>query len=79
MTPNIGKIGSYRFFFYSHKPNEPPHVRVDREHFSAKFWLEPVSLSLNLGFSPIELRKIERIVNQKQKIFLEAWHEYFGD
>jgi hypothetical protein len=33
---------------------------------------------MNLGFSPAELRKIEKIVIQQQRTFLEAWYEYFG-
>ncbi|OGK08255.1 MAG: hypothetical protein A2W80_12150 [Candidatus Riflebacteria bacterium GWC2_50_8] len=78
MTPNVGKVGPFRFYFYSHEPNEPPHVHVDRETCSAKFWLEPVSLAANIGFSSVELKKIEKTVIMKQKDFLEAWHEFFG-
>jgi hypothetical protein len=39
-------------YFHSHKPNEPPHVHVDRDDQSAKFWLDPVALARNLGFGP---------------------------
>jgi hypothetical protein len=35
--PVIGREGPYRFFFYSHEPNQPPHVQRDRS--LAKFWL----------------------------------------
>jgi Protein of unknown function (DUF2442)/Domain of unknown function (DUF4160) len=28
-------------YFYSHEPNEPAHVHVDRDDQSAKFWLKP--------------------------------------
>ena len=45
----------YRLYFYSHEPNEPPHVHVDRDDQSAKFWLDPVALARNLGFGPVEL------------------------
>ena len=31
----------------SHEPNEPPHVHVDRDNLSAKFWLRPVALARN--------------------------------
>nr|WP_242060339.1 DUF4160 domain-containing protein [Aerosakkonema funiforme] len=24
--PTVLRIGAYRFYFYSHEPNEPPHV-----------------------------------------------------
>jgi len=43
-------LGLTRFYFYSHKPNEPPHIHIDREDFSAKFWLEPVTLVRSFGF-----------------------------
>ena len=49
-------------YFHSHEPNEPPHVHVDRDDQSAKFWLIPVALAGNLGFSPVELRKIQRML-----------------
>jgi hypothetical protein len=48
--PTVLRTGPYRFFFYSHEPGEPPHVHVDRDNQSAKFWLEPVELARNLGF-----------------------------
>lgn len=78
MTPVILRSGPYRFYFYSHEPNEPPHVHIDRDDQSAKFWLCPVSLAYNLGFSPRELRKIEAITTENQQQLLEAWHGYFS-
>jgi Domain of unknown function (DUF4160) len=42
--PTVLRVGSYRLYFYSHEPNEPPHVHVDRDSSTAKFWLESVSL-----------------------------------
>jgi hypothetical protein len=45
---------------------------------SAKFWLRPVALARNLGFSPRELRAVERLVLENQDTFLKAWNEYFG-
>jgi hypothetical protein len=49
-------------YFYSHEPNELPHVHVDRDEDTAKFWLDPVALAVNLGFRPAELRRVQRIV-----------------
>ncbi len=60
------------------EPNEPPHVHVDRDDRSAKFWLEPVALARNLGFAAVELRRIERLVRQHEAEFVEAWNAYFG-
>lgn len=76
--PNVLRIGPYRFYFYSHEPNEPPHVHVDRDDLSAKFWLNPVSLARNLGFNARELRQIERLVIENETILLEGWNGHFG-
>jgi hypothetical protein len=69
--------GPYRFYFYSHEPNEPPHVHVDRDNLSAKFWLNPVGLARNLGFNARELRQIERLVATNQARLMEAGNGYF--
>lgn len=53
--PTIKIIGSYRFYFYSHEPNEPPHIHVDRDTLSAKFWLQPICLARSFGFNAREL------------------------
>ncbi|HSC89426.1 MAG TPA: DUF4160 domain-containing protein [Polyangiaceae bacterium] len=76
--PTVLRSGPYRVYFYSHEPNEPPHVHVDREDASAKFWLEPVELARNLGFSPRELRQLESLVQTHRRNLLEAWNEHFG-
>ncbi len=76
--PTVLQSGPYRFYFYSHEPNEPPHVHVDRDDLSAKFWLEPVAFARNFGFAPRELRRIQRLVIQHQAAFLEAWHGHLG-
>ncbi|MBW4492755.1 MAG: DUF4160 domain-containing protein [Oscillatoria princeps RMCB-10] len=76
--PTVLRFEGYRFYFYSHEPNEPPHIHVDRESQSAKFWLAPVALARNIGFSARELRKLQSIVEANQQMFLEAWNGYFG-
>jgi len=77
--PTVLRSGPYRFYFYSHEPNEPPHVHVDRDRDSAKFWLDPVALAYNLGFRAHELRRIETIVTDHQDDLLEAWNGRFGN
>ena len=76
--PTVCIIGPYRFYFYSHEPNEPPHIHVDRDGFSAKFWLKKIALANNLGFRQKELNILEKLVEEHQKQFLDKWHEYFG-
>jgi len=77
-VPTILLRGPYRFYFYSHEPNEPPHIHVDREEFSAKFWLEKVSLANNLGFRQKELNLLQDLIMKHQKQFLDKWYEYFN-
>ena len=76
--PTILRIGPYRFYFYSHEPNEPPHIHVDRDDFSAKYWLAPIAFARNYGFSARELNKVESLVKENQKLLLEAWNGFFG-
>lgn len=76
--PTVLRAGPYRFYFYSHEPNEPPHIHVDRDDLSAKFWLEPVGLARNFGFAPRELRRIQRIVEEHVDAFLEVWNGHLG-
>jgi hypothetical protein len=64
-------------YVYSHEPNEPPHIHVDRDDQSAKFWVDPVALARNLGFGPGELRRIHRLVAENRNLLLEKWHELF--
>ncbi len=75
--PTIARIGPYRVYFYSQDRREPPHVHVDRDAYTAKFWLTPVALAYNIGFRPKELRDIRRLVLERATEFLEAWNENF--
>jgi len=56
-----------------------PHVHIDHDDRSCKFWLEPVTLARNLGFSPKELREIEKLVIDNQQRLLEAWDDFFSN
>jgi uncharacterized protein DUF4160 len=76
--PTILREGPYRLYFFSHEPNEPPHVHVDRDDLSAKFWLNPVNLARNLGFSDRELLKIRKLIEEHREELLEAWRGFFG-
>ena len=79
IVPRIAGIpGPYRFFFYSFDCAEPMHVHVRRERNQAKFWIEPVVLAWNRGFSPRELNEIRRIIVENQARIIEVWHEHCG-
>ena len=40
--------------------------------------LQPVDLARDFGFSPKELRRIQKLITQHQAEFLEAWHGHLG-
>jgi hypothetical protein len=76
--PTVLRVGPYAFYFFSHEPNEPPHVHVDRDNQSAKFWLDPISLARNSGFRAHEQERIKKIIEQNAQLLLSSWHEHLG-
>lgn len=77
--PTVQHIsGPFRFFFYSFDCNEPIHVHVRREKMTCKFWLEPIALSENHGFSSRELNRIRQIILENKEKIIEAWYEHCG-
>ena len=56
-----GIPGPYRLFFYSFDCDEPRHVHVRRERMVCKFWLEPIVLSFNEGFSPCRVEPSSQV------------------
>ena len=78
--PTIGAIdGPYRFYFYSFDCNEPPHVHVRRDRAVCKFWLDPLALARNHGFSARELNRIREIIRDERTKIEEAWREHCGE
>ena len=75
-VPNIP--GPYRFFFCSFDGNEPRHVHVRRDRAPGKFWLEPVVLAYNNGFSAKEWNRTRKIILDHSDRIREAWDEHFG-
>jgi hypothetical protein len=55
MSPAVLRQGPYRFYFVSHDLHEPPHVHIDRDAFSAKFWLKPNTVHLSILMYSIQL------------------------
>jgi hypothetical protein len=43
----------------------------------SKFWLEPLRLKSDGGFSPAELRRIKDIIMVNSSLLMKEWHEYF--
>jgi hypothetical protein len=77
--PTVLNSGPYRLFFYASDRNEPPHVHVEREDKTAKFWLNPVRIQGSGGFNRIEIARIENIIRDNRIELMEAWNEYFGN
>jgi len=77
--PTVKDIpGPYRLFFYSFDCNEAKHLHIQRDKLTCKFWLEPITLSKNSGFSPKELSSIRRIIEANLARIVEAWDEHCG-
>lgn len=77
--PTLLRYKGYRFYFYSHEAGEPPHVHVDKNGKSAKFWMESVTAVRNARFTSLELREIARIISDHKLDFLRSWNDYFED
>ena len=75
--PTVLRDGPYRFYSVSSDRDEPPHIHVRTNGGFAKFWLDPVVLQRSGRIGRTELRRIERIVKQNSKAFVEAWVDYF--
>ena len=77
--PTALRIGPYRFFFYAGDGDEPPHIHIERDNSTAKFWLDPVRLQRSRGFSGHELGRIQKIVEENRQQLLGSWNDFFGD
>ena len=76
--PTVLKIKGYRFFFYSNEGNEPIHIHVEKSESYAKFWLDPIRISIDFGFNSKEIREIYSIIEEHSKQLTEKWDEYFA-
>lgn len=78
--PTILRSGPYRFFFYlGEDRSEPPHVHVERDNLRGKFWLDSLQAAPGGAFSPVELRRIQRIVREHQTQMLESWYDHVSE
>jgi hypothetical protein len=76
--PTILRVDGFRVYFYSHEPDEPPHVHVDRSGSTAKVWLEPIAIASNAGFPARELADVLRLARTHQERLPEARHGFFN-
>ena len=76
-TPLI--VGSYRFFCYVGDRDESPRVHIEQDKDEAKFWLKPIRLQSNRGFSRRDINRIQKLVEEHQEQLLVGWNEFFND
>jgi hypothetical protein len=76
--PTVLRNGPYRLFFYAGDRDEPPHVHIERDKDTAKFWLDPVRLQNSGGFNRTELNRIQKLVDENREDLLRSWNEYFN-
>jgi hypothetical protein len=77
--PTVLRIRGYRFFFFSNEGSEPIHIHVDKADSYAKFWLEPIRIAIDFGFSSKEIRDIKSIIEEHQEQIIEKWNEHFAE
>lgn len=76
--PVVLRVKGYKFRFYMADIMEPPHVHVAKSGNQAKFWLQPLKVAREGHFRPIDLREIERIIEDNLEFLLNAWEEEKG-
>jgi hypothetical protein len=76
--PTFRQIGPYRLHFWSADRMEPPHIHVERDEKTAKFWLQPVRFVTSRHFRKTELTKVMKIVEDHEAELLRFWNERFG-
>jgi hypothetical protein len=77
--PKVLEINGFIFFFYSQEGNEPPHIHIRKAGATAKFWLSPIELVENNGFSPSQIRFIRKAIRDNQSDLLNAWFSFFNE
>jgi len=70
--PTLLRAGPYRLFMFISDCVEPRHVHVEGNDGLAKFWLRPVSLAENVGYSPREIHRIRNVVEGERLLLIRA-------
>ncbi|MEZ4663443.1 MAG: DUF4160 domain-containing protein [Caldilineaceae bacterium] len=74
-VPTVLVEKGFRFYFYmADLINEPPHVHIDKDGKTAKFWLSPLRVSDAGRFSGKETRQIERILSENMDALMAKWN-----
>lgn len=77
MSPTVFRYKNYRFFFFS-REEARRHIHVESPDGECKFWLEPViALAENKGLSAVELKRIQKVVEEHVNEIASAWKKHF--
>jgi len=76
--PTVFVIKGYRFFFFSNERDEPVHIHIEKAEKYAKFWIDPLFVAVNYGFSGKELREIGEIIEKNEVLIMDKWNEHFS-
>lgn len=74
--PTVLQTKGYRFFFYINDHN-PPHIHVEKDRSTAKFFLKNAELAKSKRFNARELSEIRMIVLENIELFKSKWDERF--
>ena len=70
--PTLLRAGPYRLFMFMSDCVEPHHVHIEGNDGLAKFWLRPVSLAQNVGYSPREIHRIRKVIESERALLIRA-------
>lgn len=76
--PTIIRENGFRLFFYADEGKEPPHVHVQYQGATAKFWVNPITPASNLGMNASQFASARILVQKYETLILESWNEFFG-
>ena len=76
--PTVLLVNGYRFFFFSNERNEPMHIHIEKAEKYAKFWIDPLFVAVNYGFTSKELREISVLIETNEILIRERWNEHFS-
>ncbi len=53
-------------------------LHVEKAESYTKFWLDPIFVAVNYGFTSKELREISEIIEGNEELIKEKWNEHFS-
>ena len=72
--PTVLRVKGYKFWFYEADLDEPAHVHVGKAERNANSAPEPIDLARPGRFRPVELREIERLIEDNQAFLINSWN-----